>query len=76
MCAAPSSKPRFADRDLACEAAIAAEFETFALSAQEAGWSKDEVANALLSLAQNHALALRDDAVVDAATSVKGPVAQ
>lgn len=55
------------DRDLECEASLKAEFEVFIGHAIEAGWTADEVANALLSLAQARVETMRTDAVVGAA---------
>lgn len=53
------------DRDIDCEASIEAEFEALIDRALAAGWSEDEVANALLSLAQDRIEASRADAFVD-----------
>jgi hypothetical protein len=54
------------DRDLECEASIEAEFEALIGRALAAGWSEDEVANALLSLAQNRIEDSRADSFVGA----------
>jgi len=52
------------DRDIECEASIEADFEALIDRALAAGWSEDEIANALLSLAQNRIEASRADAFV------------
>jgi len=49
------------DRDLDCEASIESEFDALIARALAAGWSEDEVANALLSLAQTRIEASRAD---------------
>ncbi|GAB4351038.1 MAG: hypothetical protein Kow0026_07750 [Oricola sp.] len=54
------------DRDIDCEAAMEAEFEALIDRALAAGWSEDEVTNALLSLAQNRVDASRADAFIGA----------
>ena len=48
------------DRDLACEAALLERFRSLVVSAIEEGWSRDEIANAMLSLMQNYRLAIED----------------
>jgi hypothetical protein len=54
------------DRDIDCEASIEADFEALFDRALAAGWSEDEVANALLSLAQSRIEDSRADAFVGA----------
>ncbi|MFZ2103499.1 MAG: hypothetical protein WAU86_23345 [Oricola sp.] len=53
------------DRDLDCELAIETEFDAMIERAKEAGWTADEVTNALLSLAQARIEESRADAFVD-----------
>ncbi|WP_193177623.1 hypothetical protein [Oricola nitratireducens] len=52
------------DRDLDCESSIEADFEALAERAVAAGWGDDEVANALLSLAQARIETTRADAFI------------
>ena len=47
------------DGDLQCEADMAEEFESLLQQGIMRGWSADEVANAILSLAQGHVLSMR-----------------
>lgn len=54
---------RTCDGDLDCEADIAAEFDALAHLGEERGWSPEQVANALLSLAQSRITGMR--AVLD-----------
>lgn len=54
------------DRDIACEASIEASFDALINRAVADGWSEDEVANALLSLAQHRIETMRADAVIGA----------
>jgi hypothetical protein len=53
------------DRDLECELAISPEFQRLIETALAAGWSDDEVANALLSLTQDHVHTMRSRAIID-----------
>jgi hypothetical protein len=69
-----SSTDNCCDRDLECEASLEAEFEALMGRAVEAGWTVDEVTNALLSLAQARVEAMRADAVVGTA-GFAGPLA-
>lgn len=58
------------DRDLDCEASIEMEFEALIERALAAGWSEEEVTNALLSLAQNRLENSRADALVGSVVPV------
>ena len=50
-----AERPRIpSDRELACEMAAEDQFEALAARLVDSGWSADEVANALLSLAVRH----------------------
>lgn len=49
------------DRDLDCETALAERFADLVRAGNGEGWDGDEIANALLSLAQTLALDLRTD---------------
>ncbi|TWA13652.1 hypothetical protein FB005_12462 [Sinorhizobium medicae] len=51
----PTTDP---DRHLDCEEAIEAAFQTVAAAAEAAGWTRHETAAALISLAENHSLAI------------------
>lgn len=51
----PTTHP---DRHLDCEETIEAAFQAVAAAAEAAGWSRHETAAALISLAENHALAV------------------
>lgn len=55
----PKSHP---DRDLLCQEAIEAEFQSLADRAHAAGWSCEEVATALMELADNNFLAMNANA--------------
>jgi hypothetical protein len=58
------------DRDLDCETELLAHFCALVERALETGWAEEEVANALLSLAQAYSGNLLDDAlIVDPAVS-------
>ena len=59
-----SSTENCCDRDLECEAALEAEFEDLIGRAVASGWTADEVANALLSLAQDRVETIRADAII------------
>jgi len=61
--------PVTGDGDLDCESEMLEEFLSLVERALKAGWAEEEVANALLSLAQTHALNLEDAAVADAVMS-------
>ena len=52
------------DRDLQCEVALAPAFDQLVDAAAVVGWSEDEVANALLSLAQYRVQVIRDNALI------------
>lgn len=54
------------DRDIDCEIAILAQFHDLVERALKTGWAEEEVANALLNLAQSYSLDLLDDAVIAA----------
>jgi hypothetical protein len=54
------------DGDLDCEAELLEHFRALVELALKSGWAEDEVANALLSLAQEFEAGLLDDAVIDA----------
>lgn len=60
----PTEKGRSSDRDFDCEAAIAPEFEALVERAWKSGWLEEEVANALLSLAQERVHRSRDGAII------------
>ncbi|MGX1259987.1 hypothetical protein [Sinorhizobium fredii] len=51
----PTTHP---DRHLDCEEAIEAMFQAVAAAAEAVGWTRHETAAALISLADNHALAI------------------
>lgn len=53
------------DGDLDCEASMHREFRALVERALQAGWVEDQIANALVSLAQTYALDLERDLVVD-----------
>lgn len=59
---APKHSKHHPDRDLLCQEAMEAEFQSLAERAQAAGWSRAEVATALLELADNHFLAMNAEA--------------
>ena len=59
-----SDRERTFDLDVDCEFAIETDFLSLVDRAKGEGWADDEVANALLSLAQNHVLALRQQATI------------
>ncbi len=46
------------DRSLHCQEALEAEFQHLAAKAEAAGWSRDEVAEALIELAENNYLTM------------------
>lgn len=56
--AAPKREGSYPDRDLDCQMAIESAFRTVADCARAAGWTEQEVADALIELAHNHWLAL------------------
>lgn len=58
----PKHSKRHPDRDLLCQEALEAEFQLLADRAQAAGWSREEVATALMELADNHFLAMNANA--------------
>jgi hypothetical protein len=60
----PGDSARTLDLDIDCEFAIETDFLSLVDRAKGEGWADDEVANALLSLAQNHVLALRRQATI------------
>lgn len=67
----PKQRARYADLPLDCQMALEAEFQDLAERGEKAGWSRSDVAEALLELAQNHILAMRergkeDDAILKA----------
>lgn len=53
------------DRDLDCEEFLQSGFEGLVDRALAAGWSEDEIGNALLSIAQERVVAARDNAFAD-----------
>jgi hypothetical protein len=53
------------DRDLDCVTYLEAGIEGLVVKALVAGWSDDEISNALLSLVQERISESRDDAVLD-----------
>jgi len=53
------------DRDIDCESEMLARFHALVEQALKTGWAEEEVANALLSLAQHYSLDLLDAAVID-----------
>ncbi len=59
---APKHPKCHPDRDILCQEAIEAEFQSLADRAQAAGWSREEVATALMELADNHFLAMNANA--------------
>ncbi|WP_050988359.1 hypothetical protein [Sinorhizobium sp. CCBAU 05631] len=54
----PKRQPTHPDRHLDCEEAIEDLFQAVAAAAEAAGWTRHETAAALISLAENHALAI------------------
>lgn len=54
------------DRDIDCEAEMFAQFYALVERALKTGWAEEEVANALLSLAQTYSLDLLDDLLIGA----------
>jgi hypothetical protein len=52
------------DRDFDCESELLAHFRALVERALKTGWAEEEVANALLSLAQLYSLDLLDDALI------------
>lgn len=54
----PESEKNPPDRRLSCQEAIEPAFQAVAEMARRSGWSTDEVATALVDLADNHILAL------------------
>lgn len=63
--APPETRPDHPDRHLACQEAIEPSFQALADQAVETGWSSDEVAAALVDLADNHMLALAANTETD-----------
>ncbi len=61
---APKDPSCHSDRDLHCQEAIEAEFLSLVDRAHQAGWSRDEVAAALMELAGEHFLEMNSDAVM------------
>ena len=57
-----------ADGDLACEDDLRSRFDSLLRDGVQRGWSPDEVANAVLSLAQAHVFDTRDVAGGPAST--------
>ncbi|MEY9722120.1 hypothetical protein ABIA22_004674 [Sinorhizobium fredii] len=55
---APKREGSYPDRDLDCQMAIESAFRTVADYAGAAGWTEQEVADALIELAHNHWFAL------------------
>lgn len=62
------------DGDLACELGIEGEFDALFARAVRAGWSADEVANAMLSLAQTRIQSMRDGAFIGAEATLRRQV--
>lgn len=62
-----------ADRDLACEAFLEAGYDGLVASARAEGWSDDEIANAMLSLAQGRVQTMRADAWIGGEPHQRGP---
>ena len=60
---ADSKRPTH-DGDVDCETHLAAHVRLLVVRAVEAGWTEEEVANALLSYAQTMILKLNDEAVI------------
>lgn len=58
MFAAPRREGSYPDRDLDCQMAIENAFKAVADTAGHAGWSEQEIADALIELAHNHWFAL------------------
>lgn len=53
------------DRDLQCADFLQSGLDEMIVDALSAGWSEDEICNAILSLAQDRVADSRDDAVID-----------
>ncbi|PLU02515.1 hypothetical protein [Sinorhizobium medicae] len=56
--AGPKRPTAHPDRHLDCEEALEAMFQAVAAAAEAAGWSRNETADALINLADNHVLAI------------------
>ncbi|KQW51031.1 MULTISPECIES: hypothetical protein [Ensifer] len=56
--AAPKHPKCHPDRSLNCQEVLEAEFQHLAAKAEAAGWSRNEVAEALIELAENNYLAV------------------
>lgn len=68
---APKREGPYPDRDLDCQLAIESAFRSVADSAGAAGWTEQEVADALIELAHNHWFALdAKDRMFDEAVGV------
>jgi len=61
------------DRDLACEEFLEAGYDGLVASARAEGWSDDEIANAMLSLAQQRVQTARADAWIVGEPRQGGP---
>jgi len=55
---------RSGDRDIDCETEMLAQFCALVDRALKTGWAEEEVANALLSLAQDYSVSLLEDATI------------
>ena len=53
------------DRDLQCADFLQAGMDELIVDALSAGWSEDEICNAILSLAQDRMTDARDSAIID-----------
>ncbi|KOF17899.1 hypothetical protein AC244_16195 [Ensifer adhaerens] len=60
--AGPKHPKSLSDRELLYQEAIEAEFQSVADRAYQAGWSREEVATALMELADNNFLAMNSNA--------------
>ncbi len=61
---APKDTKYRSDRDRECQEAIEAEFQSLADRAHEAGWSREQIATALMELAGDHFLAIDPNAAI------------
>ena len=60
------------DRDVDCAAYLRVGFDRLIADAMAAGWSADEIGNALLGLAQDRVTSARDDALLGVGPAANG----
>ncbi len=61
----PTLPPGDPDRHLKCQEALDVALQEVAQAAVKAGWDQEEVATAIVELADAHVLAMIEDAIVD-----------